>query len=161
MFGCIQCHVIDNMPELYYKLINSSKLIIKILGWIRWIEKAINPKLTQPMLKWIPTSSWKTNLKCWVGLGWISFIGLMGWMHVLVIPFCCCLPICERTLLWLMFTVKQNDNILSCCVLKITTSYMDCVRFVKLWFKKACYAIYRRQNRMYWNTGYVANLGRF
>ena len=39
MFGYIQSHIIDNMPELYYKLINSSKLIIKILGWIRWTEK--------------------------------------------------------------------------------------------------------------------------
>ena len=98
-------------------------------------------------------SSWKTNLKCWVGLEGISFISLMGWMHVLVIPFYCCLPICERTPLWLMFTLKQNDNILSCCVLKTTTSYMDCVWFVKLWFKKAYYAINRRQDRhvlKYW-----------
>ena len=68
----------------------------------------------------------------WVRLEGISFISLMGWMHVLVIPFYCCLPICDRTQLWLMFTLKQNDNILSCCVLKTTTSYMDCVRFVKL-----------------------------
>ena len=111
--------------------------------------------MAQPMLKWIPTQLLKNQPKMlgWVGLEGISFISLMGWMHILVIPFYCCLPIYERTPLWLMFTLKQNDNILSCCVLKTTTSYMDCVWFVKLWFKKAYYAINRRQDRhvlKYW-----------